>query len=97
MKLTEEVAHMGGKGGTYRVLVGIPEGQAHLEDLGVDGRIIKQVFNKYDRGWINLTQYRDSWWALVNAIMNLWLHNLREFLDKLTNCELLWKDSVRWR
>jgi hypothetical protein len=42
IKLTENVAYIyGGRRGAHRVLVGIPEGQAHLEDLGVDGRIIK--------------------------------------------------------
>jgi hypothetical protein len=33
--------------GTYRVLVGIPDKQDHLEDLHVDGRIIlKAIFKK---------------------------------------------------
>jgi hypothetical protein len=31
---------MGEGRGTYRVLVGRPEGRRHLEDPGVDGRII---------------------------------------------------------
>jgi hypothetical protein len=35
----------------YRVLVGKPEGRNHLEDPGVDGRIIlKWIFEKWD-GW----------------------------------------------
>jgi hypothetical protein len=34
----------------YRVLVGKPEGKNHLEDLGVDGRIIlRRIFRKWDR------------------------------------------------
>jgi hypothetical protein len=24
-------------------------------------------------GWINVTQDRDQWWALVNTVMNLWV------------------------
>ena len=32
--------HMGEKINVYRVLVGKSEGKNHLEDLGIDGRII---------------------------------------------------------
>ena len=46
----------------------------HLEDVGVDGRIIlKRIFKKWDVGmdWIDLAHNRDKWRALVNAVMNL--------------------------
>jgi len=47
----------------------------HLEDPGVDGRIIlRWIFRKWDvRGmdWIELAQDRDRWRARVNAVMNL--------------------------
>jgi len=46
----------------------------HLEDPGVDGRIIiRWIFRNWDggMGWIGLTQDRDRWRALVNAVMNL--------------------------
>jgi len=36
----EHLAHKGEKINVYRVLVGKSEGKNHLEDLGVDGRII---------------------------------------------------------
>jgi hypothetical protein len=46
----------------------------HLEDPGVDGRIIlKWMFRKSDGGrdWIDLVQSRDRWRGLVNAATNL--------------------------
>jgi hypothetical protein len=53
---------------------GQPE-SVHLEDLGIDDRIILKV-NLQEVGWgsmdwIGLTQYRDRWQALVKAVMNL--------------------------
>jgi hypothetical protein len=45
-----------------------------LEDPGVDGRIILRWISGsgiWGIDWIELTQVRDRWWALVNAVMNL--------------------------
>ena len=59
--------------------------RGHMGDPGVDGRIIlRWIFRKYDGGgmdWIELAQDRDSWRALVNAVMNLWVpQNAGNFL-----------------
>jgi hypothetical protein len=47
-------------GGAYRVSVGRPE-RDHLENLGIDGRILlERTLNKYDEGmdWTDLPQNR---------------------------------------
>jgi hypothetical protein len=49
----------------------------HLEDPGVNGRIIlKLIFKKWDgwesMDWIDMAQDRDRWRAVLNAVMNLW-------------------------
>jgi hypothetical protein len=53
---------MGGRRSVYRVLVGRPEGEGHLKDVDLDGRIILQrIFKKGDGGgmdWFDLAQER---------------------------------------
>jgi hypothetical protein len=47
---------MGERRGVCRVLVRKPEGNNHLEDPGVDGRIILGwIFGTWDRRWSWLT------------------------------------------
>jgi hypothetical protein len=57
-------------GGVNGVLVGKTKGKNHLEDPGVDGKIIlRWIFRKWDVGgmyWIELAQDRDRWRVLVN-------------------------------
>jgi len=46
-----------------------------LKDLCVDGRIIlKWAFEEIrweNKGWIDLSQDMDKWWAFLNMVMNL--------------------------
>ena len=59
--------------GVYRVLVGNPRGRAHLEDPGIDGKIIlRWIFRMWKGGmdWIDLAQDRGRWRAMVNVVMN---------------------------
>ena len=62
-------------GGACKVFMRKLEGRNHLEDPGVNGRIVlKWIFEKWDGGcmdWIDLAQDRGKWRVLVNAIMNL--------------------------
>jgi tRNA-dihydrouridine synthase len=54
---------MGERKGVYRILVGKSEGKKHLEEPGVDGRIIlRRIFRNSD-----LAQEMDMWRAFVKC------------------------------
>jgi len=74
MRLVGHVARIEGRRGVYRVLVGKPEGK---RPLGIPRRrwednikIDLQEVGFGDMDWIELTQDRDRWRTLVNAVMN---------------------------
>jgi hypothetical protein len=65
---------MGKRRGIYRILVGESGGKNHYEDPGIDGRIILNGSLGSGMGgthWIDLTQDRDRWRALVNEVRNV--------------------------
>jgi len=57
MRWAGHVARMWQGKGVCRVLVGKSEERNHLQDLGLDGRIIlKCIFRKWGMDWINLAR-----------------------------------------
>jgi hypothetical protein len=75
MKRAGHVARMGKKRNAWRILVGKPERKRPLgrprlmwvDDIKIDLREIGWDVTD----WIDLTQDRDQWRALVNTVMNL--------------------------
>jgi hypothetical protein len=64
---------MGDRRGVYRVLVGRHEKQASLGRSDRSCEDIKMGLQEVGwegMDWIDLAEDRDSWWALVNAVMN---------------------------
>jgi hypothetical protein len=52
------------------------KGRDHLQDKGIDGKIILGWMDLRETGWegvdwIHLAQDREKWQALVNKVMNL--------------------------
>jgi hypothetical protein len=66
---------MGGRGLYKGFWWGSQKEKDHYDDLGEAMMImLKWMLQKLNGGgivWIHLTQDRDQWWALVNAVMNL--------------------------
>jgi len=77
MRWAEHVAYMGERRCVYTVLVGKPEGKRPLgrprrrweDNINMD----LQEVGCGSMDWIELAHDRDRWWALVNAVMNLWV------------------------
>jgi hypothetical protein len=74
IRWAEYVAGTGQRRGVYRILVGKPEGKRPLKrPMRICGDNIKMDPQEVRCGcvaWIELAQDRDSWLALVTAVMN---------------------------
>jgi len=75
MRWAGHVAHVRAKRGTYRVLVGRPDGKRplgrprHRREDNIAMNLKELSWGVMS--WIALNQGRDSWRAVVNAVMKL--------------------------
>jgi hypothetical protein len=71
---------LGKKRNAYRILVGMPEGKKPLWrkrcGWGNNIKIDLTEIGWGSMGWIHLAQDRRQWRALVNMVMNLWVHEM---------------------
>jgi hypothetical protein len=84
MRWVWHVESMGGKKDAYEVWWGNLRGRDYFGGLRSRHRLednIKIDFQEIGRGaavdWIDLAQDRDRWQAVVNTVMNLWVHKLQ--------------------
>jgi len=75
MRWAGHVARMGDTKGVYSVMVGKPEGKRPFgrtrNRWEVNIKMVIQEVGCMGTDWVELTQYRDRWRALVNAVMDL--------------------------
>jgi hypothetical protein len=85
MRWAGHVARMGEGRGLFRVLVGKPERRRpfgrRIRKWEDNIKMDLQEVGSGGIDWIELAQDRDRWWALVTAVMNLWVpQNAGNFL-----------------
>jgi hypothetical protein len=75
MRWAGHVESMGERRGVYRVLLGKPEGKRllgrHRRRWEDESKMDLQEVGCGGLDWIKLAEDRDSWRAVVNAVMNL--------------------------
>jgi hypothetical protein len=68
--------HTGFGGGNLRARVYLEDPRHRWED---NIKMDLQEVGWRGMDWIDLSQDRDWWWALVNVVMNLQVHKMLEF------------------
>jgi len=79
---------MGKRRGAYKAFVGKPEENNHLEELGVDGRILKTDLKDVVWGgmdWTDVAQNRNTWRSLVNSVMDFCVQKIRRISSLAEN------------
>jgi hypothetical protein len=58
-----------------KILLENLKGKCHLEELGIDGRILKWSLETMLEGvdWINFVQDRNQWQVLVNTVVQIFV------------------------
>jgi hypothetical protein len=77
----------------------LPEGHIHWEYEGIDERIILKWFlRKYGWSvdWIHVVQIEDLWWAIVNPVMKLRVHNKDENCTEICYLMLSFRELLYW-
>jgi hypothetical protein len=65
------VPYMGDRRVAYRVFFVRPERKKPRRKLEENIKMYLDKFGWKVMNWIVMAEYRDRWWALVNAVMNL--------------------------
>ena len=94
----EHVARMGEGRKTHRVLTAKPEGKRLLgrPSCTWENDIKTHLKGKYGEGvdWIDLAQDGHKWRAVVNTLMNFWLHKMQGILCLAEEVLLFEKDCA---
>jgi hypothetical protein len=95
MRWVGHVARIGDMRNTYKILVGNQKGRDHMEDLGVDGKIILERIGWEGVDWIHVSQDRDHLpVSCDDANESLGSIKVGQLFEELSDYSLLKKESA---